>query len=627
MCGIAGFWGDIPPGALFKMKNAISHRGPDGNGEWQKYTDHGLLSLAHVRLAIIDLTSTGAQPMASRCKRFIISFNGEIYNFRELKKRYLSNHPFLGTSDTEVLIELFAMLGVKAFSQLNGIFALSIYDLEKKCLYIARDPLGVKPLYYYNHKGNLLFASEIKSLLSSGVIEKNINYKVLSDYLTHMYSLTEDTPFQNIKQLTPGTYICFNSPIDSYAQSFEYEVRSSEKHSTYEDYMHSLRRVVTSGVERQLISDVKIDAFLSGGFDSSLITKLASDRSDEFPSDCYTLGNDICSMHKEGFVSDLPYAKSMAKFIGRNLIVVDPTNNLLEDLRIVLKYLEEPIPDPSAIATYTITKLASQNGVKVMLSGAGGDDIFSGYRRHVYAKFDSIIGIVPQAVRQRVENICGRVSTKKPLLRRIKRATQNISGNQGVRLASKFAWYDNSELCDIVTQEYHNADRIKDSIEYDITSAIKTMDPVNAMLFAEKKYYLARQNLMYTDKLSMANSIEARVPLLDLDVVNFAESIPMGYKVSGLKPKFLIKKAFQNYLPNEIIWRKKTGFGFSLERHFSESIICEAYDIIRQSKIAREGFLDEERVNKLALLSAQEQPFQLLYSLITLAIWSDVMFS
>lgn len=560
MCGIAGFLGRFDPELLDAMTRRIAHRGPDDHGKY--LSADGSVGLGHRRLAIIDLAPTGHQPMVSASGRYVMVFNGEIYNYRELRLELEHRgRTFRGSSDSEVLLELFAEQGIEALPRLNGIFAFAVWDNEAKTLTVVRDGLGVKPLYYAELGAGFLFASELKSVLMYRDVPRDYDREALAHYLTYLWAPSPRTPLRAVRKLEPGQWLTVrDGRIDKRGTFYRLPgpaVRSESAEQTINDLDSTLR----AAVERQLVSDVPVAAFLSGGVDSSAVVALAQRKARE-PLECFTIRYDDDGSQQDGMVADLPYARSVAKHLGVKLheVHVDSAQ-MPRDLEWMVEQLDEPQADPACLNAHYICRHARKLGYKVMLSGTGGDDVFSGYRRHAALQNERYWAWLPKPARRAATAGTALLSAHGSAGRRIAKAFRYADLNDCERLASYFFWTHPGVTHSLLP-----------GLDADVAAPLKSALedrpdihlPLDRMLFLDMRFFLGDHNLPYTDKMSMANGVEVRVPLIDMEVVKFASTVPADLKQHGQSGKWVFKRAVAPYLPKEILSRPKTGFGVPL---------------------------------------------------------------
>ena len=600
MCGIAGFFGHLERDTLERMSTVMAHRGPDDSGIW--LNENKSVGLAHRRLSIIDTSSAGRQPMLDVNKRAVISFNGEIYNFRELRRDLQAQgHSFHSTTDTEVILNLYLEHGCDCLPMLNGIFAFAIWDLEKQQLLMARDGMGVKPLYYTQHGDYLAFASELKSLLEIPSIDRGINFNALHSYLTYLWSPAPDCMIRSISKLEPGhALIVENGRIKREWQFYEIPYDTEIETRSVSEVADRLDAVLGRAVERQMVADVPVGTFLSGGLDSTAVTSYAARLSRGLQS--FSIGFEDDRLAREGFVDDLPYARRAAEHLGVDLNVVSVTSDIINRLNFMIYHLDEPQADPAPINLFYICRLAREKGIKVLLSGAGGDDIFTGYRRHFALQGERYWSWLPGPARRLLRLSTRGLPASSALTRRIKKAFTYADLSRDERLASYFHWIDPDRLAGLFTREARDEmdlDRFSAPLMRTLARVEPGIDPLNKMLFLEGKHFLADHNLNYTDKLSMSTGVEVRVPFLDPDLVAFAYGIPVGMKQRGREGKWIFKKAMERYIPREIIYRPKAGFGAPIRGWLRGELKPVVREVLSEPSLKERGLFDFGRVQKM----------------------------
>jgi len=602
MCGIAGYLGDFAAELLPRMNQAQAHRGPDGQGVWSS----GRVGLAHVRLAILDLSPAGHQPMSDVRGRVTLVFNGEIYNYRELRARLEREGATLrGSSDTEVLVELLARHGRRCLPWLNGIFAFAAWFADERRLLLARDAAGVKPLYWTRTPAGFAFASELKALLTVPGVDLTPDAQAIASYLTLLYAPGERTPARGVRKLRPGDFLeCAEDGavrLASFAPGhYREEVQAFPRATAVE----ACRHYVSQAVRRQLVADVPLGGFLSGGVDSTTIAHHAVrhlDRGADYP--CFSL--DLRGGEAEGFADDLPYARLVSARLGVPLHVVGLAEENLVELDELVRSLDEPTPDPAAFATRAICAAARDRGVKVLLSGAGGDDLFSGYRRHQALASERYWGWMPPPWREALVDLSAQLPRDNPAGRRLAKLFGHASAPPAERLASYFLWLDDSVLAPALAPGFREELRRFRSVDtmLDALATLPTgVSRLNQMLHLDRSFFLADHNLNYTDKMAMACGVEVRVPFLDPDLVAFTERLPDDLKQRGRSGKYLLRAAMRGVIPAEVLDRPKTGFGFPLRR-----LLHGSYGR-RLRRLAAEGRLDATGVFQgagvIALLDA-----------------------
>ena len=590
MCGIAGYVGAFGAELLPRMNAAQVHRGPDDQGVWTA----DRVGLAHVRLAILDLSSAGHQPMTDATGRVTLVFNGEIYNYRELRARLERDGATLrGSGDTEVLVELLARHGRRCLPWLNGIFAFGAWFADERRLLLARDGAGVKPLYWTRTPAGLAFASELKALLAVPGLDVTPDARALVSYLSLLYSPGERTPARGIRKLRPGDFLECDDAGNSAVLGRFAPVHYQEEVQPFSASAarDACRHYLGQAVRRQLVSDVPLGGFLSGGLDSTAIAYQAVGNlpsAADYP--CFTLGPAAeGAAGAEGFDDDLPFARLVAQRLHAPLHVVSSDPGRLEALDELVRTLDEPTPDPAAFATRAICAAARQRGIKVLLSGAGGDDLFSGYRRHQALASERYWGWWPRAGRAGLAALAGRLPRRHPWGRRLAKLFRHADAPPAERLASYFLWLDDVALAPILAPAFREELRQFRSIDT-LLDSLATLPPgvsrLNQMLHLDRSFFLADHNLNYTDKMAMACGVEVRVPFLDPDLVAFTERLPDDQKLRGRSSKRLLRTALRGIVPDEVLTRPKAGFGFPLRR-----LLHASYGP-RLRALASEGRLD-----------------------------------
>jgi len=626
MCGIVGGMNiDLGDYDLPEALALLRHRGPDSNG---RYIDNQVF-LGHTRLSIQDTSSAGSQPLSSEDGRVVIVYNGEIYNTLELKVSLQKDgYNFKGNSDTEVILNLYLRDGLDLLSKLNGIFAFAIWDKGKESLFIARDGMGVKPLYYSQYGNRFLFSSELKALLLDREIDRGLNHATLVNHLVYLWSPGPGTMLHGVSKLEPGHALLLNDgKIVKKWQHYEIPCYEKAAKISMPEAIQETRRLVKQAISRQLLSDVPLGAFLSGGLDSSAIVAFAAKQSEH---EFRTFSIDLMGkgMDSEGNVDDLPYAKSVASHLGVELNVLETGPDIINSLDRMLYHLEEPQADPAALHVLSISSLARQHGIKVLLSGAGGDDIFTGYRRHHAVQLERYWSWMPMGLKRLFANMASIMPVNSHMIRRLVKVFQYAELSDTKRLISYFYWLKPEYVADILAPEFKRSLATYDvslPMMETLSSLPQSVDRLNKMLFLEQKHYLTDHNLNYTDKMGMAESVEIRVPFLDPDLMQFAASLPVGYKQHGKVGKWVFKKAMEGILPNEIIYRKKTGFSAPVRYWLRNELRGLADDLLSEETLLRRGIFSPEGVMKLRDRDMREQvdASYSIFSMICIEMWQQ----
>jgi asparagine synthase (glutamine-hydrolysing) len=640
MCGITGIYS---PGAfsrdeLQRSLTLLKHRGPDSDGLFED-TAKGL-GLGHTRLAILDLSPLGHQPMHSVDGQVVIVFNGEIYNFHQLRTDMEQwGYIFRGQSDTEVLLQLYLARRdepdglVRMLSEVNGIFAFAIWDADREALFLARDAFGVKPLYYSDTAKGFAFASEIKALpslpstaddVATGLSELDVS--ALDRYLTYLWCPGSQTPSRQVKKLLPGhaMWIKQGQVVDSVAwyQLPTFRLTASQlenrRRMSFSDAMQGTEHHLRQAVHRQLVSDVPVGAFLSGGLDSSSIVAFAREKNPDIR--CFTI--DASGSGAEGIAEDLPYARRVAKHLKVPLEVVKvDAARMAADLPSMIAQLDEPLADPAPLNVLYISRLAQEHGIKVLLSGAAGDDLFTGYRRHGALMTESFWNWLPLSVRSGLDAGSQYLYVTRPLGRRLRKLFSGAALTGDKRLVHYFRWINRQDLQALYSPEFKAAlgeCRAEDTLLEFLSDLPVETDRLERMLALEQRFFLTDHNLTYTDKMSMAAGVEVRVPFLDLELVEFAAQIPSRFKQRGAQGKWVLKKAMEPYLPRDVIYRPKSGFGAPLRRWLRFELRNWLVDILSVERLKQRGLFDPSAVQRLIKANA-EGGVDASYTLLSLA--------
>jgi asparagine synthase (glutamine-hydrolysing) len=574
---------------------AIKHRGPDDQGEF--HSDRGDCHLGHVRLSILDLTSAGRQPMEDCSGNFVISFNGEIYNFRELKRDIEARYGPLSwrsETDTEVVVEGFAREGRAFLNRLNGMFALAIFDKASGVLHVLRDPLGIKPLFVTHQGGAVFFCSELKGLLALPWLRRTLREGALADQLAFMYLPEPFTFFEEFTKVEPG--VCFTYRQGRQVAStrlFEHLEDPSLKLGGEEEAIVLLREHMDRAVVRQLMADVPVSLFLSGGLDSSAVAHFAVQGGAKVKS-AYTIAFSEADLRLDSQGDDLRYARLMAERLGLDLQVIPAGREFMARLPELIGFMEDGFTDPSAINTYVISAAARAAGVKVMLSGQGADEYLGGYRRY---QAERLLERIPSPMRLALAGVGGGLArlSSGAAGRRMERLARLAGQSPSARMLGMYTWTSPETLADLLDGRslWSGGEIFRDRFGMDLTG-----DIVARMLRIDQWYDLMSLNLCYTDRMSMAVGLEARVPFLDFDLVRLMNAIPTSLKVKGREGKYVLKKAMEPHLPRSVIYREKTGFGLPL-RAWLQGPVDLVDHYLDSGRIARQGRFRAAAVQRL----------------------------
>jgi asparagine synthase (glutamine-hydrolysing) len=599
MCGIVGGIG-LNTWDEKKILSFIAHRGPDSNGFYKD--DH--FFIGHTRLSIQDLSENGNQPMFSSDGRYVIVFNGEIYNHLEIREQFKNEFHFRSTGDTETVLYAFIKYGPDFLKKLNGIFALAIYDIQEKEIFIARDQFGVKPLYFYNDASKFLFSSELKIFLAFN-IDKTLEPKAFNNYLSLLWSPGELVPFRYVKKLLPGNFLQFKIENFHTAKSILYnKVAFNGQYSNLseEALIDLLDQKLVAAVKRQMLSDVPVGFFLSGGLDSSLIVAIAKKLFPDNKFPCFTIDIGNWSEGSENFANDLFYAKKVASLLNVDLNIVKADINILDRFDEMIWHLDEPQADAAPLNVLNIAQLAKEMGIKVLLGGAGGDDIFSGYRRHQAINLEKYFKFIPTPIGRLIKQFISFLPTKNTFIRRLRKIVVDFDKGSSERMAGYFNWLSNEKVHSLFSKEWqeklnhYNPNNFFEKLTTEISDEKSLL---NRMLYWEINSFLVDHNLNYTDKMAMAVGVEARVPFLDAELVDFSLTIPPELKMKNGEAKYILKKVAERYLPNEIIYRPKTGFGAPVRKWITSDLDNMISERLSYENIKRRGIFDYHKVWEL----------------------------
>ena len=621
MCGICGFIdkknSEVELNSFVEMMaSQMIHRGPDEDG----FFNHENVCLGVRRLRIIDLL-TGQQPVYNEQHNIVAILNGEIYNYRELRKTLQKKgHTFRSASDTEVLVHAYEEYSDDFLKKLNGMFALCIYDLPRQRLLIARDRLGIKPLYYSSNDDFFAFASEMKPLLSLNRLDKKIDLTALEQYLTLEYSLAPRTVLSNIKKLLPGHYLVYSKGKLNIEQYWKLAYLPSILNR--DEYRQRLKEILALSVKRQLVSDVPVGAFLSGGIDSSIIVALMSKYLDA-PVKTFSIG------FNEASYNELAYARKVAQTFGTEHYESFIDFDLAGLWDKFIDSLSEPLADVSIFPTYLVSQQAKAE-VTVALSGDGGDELFGGYDAYqaqlLYQKFYR--HLPGRWRKKKLIELCDRLPhtpNKKGIFNIIKRFVGGGLYPESWRHIRWMAYMDR-----MTRQGLLNPDHFGDKPQNDSNESIEALfsnyqdwDKINQMMLADINGYLAEDILAKVDRMSMAVSLETRVPFLDHEVVEFAMSIPGDFKMGLGSTKMILREAFSDILPRQIINRGKKGFSIPLKNWLRAELKEVMYDTLSPSMLDRISFFNSGHVVKMMdqHVSGSHNHAHILWALMVFALW------
>ncbi len=598
MCGILGRYNFKKEAYIDKdeikfLTGLLAHRGPDDEG----YFFDKDIGLGVRRLNVIDL-DTGHQPIHNEDKSIWVIYNGEIYNYPQLKAELISNsHRFYTKTDTEVLVHLYEEKGEDFVRLLNGMFAFALWDAKKRKLLLARDRFGIKPLFYSVFNGTLLFASELNPLLSAKDTSKEIDYTALSNYFSYNYIPEPNSVFTNIKKLLPGHYLVFERSNIKSAQYWDMEFNNSPPRKKIEEYLEELNILLRNSIKMMLQSDVALGVFLSSGMDSSTIVAYMKD-----------LINDRIETFTVGFDTK-PYDETKEARLIADRFKAEYNEIILKDglLDLIFKsmeYFAEPFGDNASLATMALSRM-SKNKVTVVLTGDGGDEILGGYPTHYIYKFADIYKKIPYGLRKNlIRKTVRHIPASSKHLSFDYLLKRFVEGADYPYQEGHFLWkviFFDSQKERLFTKEIADSIRDKKSLSVleEYFDRVKEEDIVNQLLYVDFKTFLLSNGLVRVDRMTMANSIEARLPFLENHLVEFIAGIPARYKVSGVITKYILRRLMKNRLPSKIISMKKRGLLLPLPELLKNQLRPFTEDILSAKRINRTGLLNSDFISQI----------------------------
>ncbi len=590
MCGINGIysevWSDLK-NRINKMNEVLKHRGPDENGIF--ITSNFCMGMQ--RLSIIDLV-TGSQPIYNKDKSKVIIFNGEIYNYKELREELVNQGVnFMTNGDTEVILALFEKYGPDSFSRLIGMFAFAIYDIYENKLTISRDRSGEKPLYYYFKNGDFVFSSELKGILTNTEVERKINKKALNSFFQLTYIPSPYSILNGIFKLEPGSFLTFSNK-SIIIKSYLNKNFSSNKLKTKKEAKIKLTVKLEEAVKKAMISDVPIGVFLSGGIDSSIIAYLASKNSN-LPINTFTFGI------KNTEFDETKNAESMSKLIKSNHKTFYFTEKeIVSSINYILNNLDEPFGDYSIVPTYLVSKKASQY-VKTVLTGDGGDELFAGYEKYQINNYCNIYSKLPYLLKKLLNIYWRKLDPRTSLYRKIGKVIKYSSLKPKERiLQSMVLGFEEKDLKGFFKPKYFLSDPL-DFIKLQIDKNLETMDLIKSNLVADQKFVLEGDMLAKVDRASMLCSLETRIPFLNPEIINFANEIPTKYKIDIFSKKKILKQTFKSFLSKQVYYGKKKGFSIPISHYISKENHEIFANLLDFNFIEKQGIFEFQKVINL----------------------------
>jgi asparagine synthase (glutamine-hydrolysing) len=596
MCGIAGFVEskdarsvDERRVLLDRMCRVIRHRGPDDQGVMIKEG----VALGMRRLSIIDLVG-GHQPISGEDGSVTIVFNGEIYNYRELQRELEARgHRFETHSDTEAIVHAYEEYGAACLERLRGMFGFAIWDSVKRELFLARDRVGKKPLYYTITRGGAcVFGSELKSLLEHPEVGREVSPEALDAYLTLGYVPDPLSIFRDIKKLPPGCCLTFKDGAAEVKEYWDFSFAGQFESLSEDDYLEELRSLLDEAVRLRLVSDVPLGAFLSGGIDSSTVVGLMA-RNMTQPVKTFSIG------FNEDSYNELKYARVAAQHFGTDhheFVVTPDICQIVDDL---VWHYDEPFADSSSIPTYMVSKMAREY-VTVILSGDGGDELFAGYTRYVTDRRRNAFSRLPRAVRR---------DLMQPLSRRLPHGAWGRNYIYNIAQDSVERYIDSVSVFTALNKDALYTAEFRRQLEQggaDLLASLKetaarsqSREPLDALLYLDSKTYLPGDILTKVDRMSMAASLEARAPLLDHKLIEFVTRIPASLKMKGLETKHILKRAVSDIVPAEILDRPKQGFGMPIQQWINKQLRERLHETLSEKRTSDRGFVENVYVRTL----------------------------
>ena len=641
MCGIAGLANCGDREVLTRMTHAQAHRGPDDSGLWERrFPDGSYIGLGSRRLAILDLSADGHMPMCNEDRTVWITYNGEIYNFAELRRELQSKgHHFASNTDTEVVIHLYEQEGENCVQRLNGMFAFAVCDLRsgRPELFLARDHFGVKPFYYAHHGRKLAFASEVKALLQVPEINAEIDLESLHQYLTFLWVPDPKTMFRGIQKLPAGHCATFRDGELKIRQYWDLRFPPADATFTQSeaDLTDELRQRFQHSVEAQMVSDVPIGAFLSAGLDSSSIVSMMC-RATKQPVRTYTITFPRKYRVGETTLDDPSVPARLARQLGceNQQIVVEP--DVAELLPRLTWHMDEPTADPAIITAYLVCREARKQ-TTVLLSGVGGDELFAGYRKHAADRWAGAYRRMPAVLRSGIEASVNalpglRGTAMKGSVRLAKKMARSASLEPEDRFVRNCTYLDADQKMGLYAAEIQDHLRTSDPAIRHRSSfdTVRDSDFLNQMLYLDTRIFMVSLNLNYNDKMSMASSVEVRVPFLDRELAEFAAwNIPPHLKLKGFfqpTTKHIFRKAMQNVLPAEVLRQPKAGFAAPVDYWLANDLREMVDDLLSDTNIRKRGLFRPQAVRRFVdeHRSGSEDWSMQIWQFLTLENWMRI---
>lgn len=625
MCGICGVVGKADEHLIKSMLGRIAHRGPDDEGIYVSETSAGSVGLGHLRLSIIDLSAAGHEPMTDGAGELWLTFNGEIYNFKEVRRDLERlGYGFRSDTDAEVIIHAYREWGRDCLERFNGMFAFGLWDSRDETLLLARDRLGIKPLYYAETPAGFAFASEIKALLEIPGLERAVDLPALDQFMTFLWTPDPKTIFKGVFKLPPGHALEYRRGRAEVFQYWDLKFEEDEQLSEA-DWVERVREQVARSARAQMVSDVPLGAFLSGGLDSSALVALMSEGGKRKLT-TYTFGFRSDDLRYDILEDDVKYARRVGARFKTDYQEAMLEPGVMELLPKLVYHMDEPVADPAIITSYLICRAARER-LTVLISGMGGDEVFAGYPRHLAVKLAEVYNLVPAFVSRPL--VAALPGSRPGRFTALFRNTKKLARSAALPLRERYLGFGTYFTTDDkrglyageLAREASNFDPYGEHHNY--FDRVADQDFINQMLYVDLKTFLPCLNLTYTDKTSMAASMEVRVPFLDHELVEMAARIPARLKLKGLTRKYILKRAAESWLPGEIIHRKKAGFSAPLRAWLVRDLRDMVEDLLSESNVRGRGMFNYAAVRNLIddNLSGREDNSLKIFQLLTLELW------
>lgn len=621
------------------MLRTLEHRGRDDEGVWTSQPIDGdgrRVCFGHRRLSIIDTSTAGHEPLISSDGRFVLTFNGEIYNYRELREELKSaGHRFLTQTDTEVLLAAFAQWGKDCLTRLNGMFAFAVWDNQLRTLTLARDHAGIKPLYYaivprrVGAPPAFIFASEAKAILATRLIERGLDAESLHQFLTFLWTPDPKTLFKGLKTLPPAHVLTLKDRQLSLDEWWDISFDEVDYEKTEGWWQERVLETLDRVVKMEMVSDVPLGSFLSGGIDSSGIVAMMKQHSNGRRVETYTAGMAAEDLRYDIIPDDLHWARRVNKHLDTDYHEIMLKPDIAELLPKLVYHMDEP-PIDMAIPSYLISR-AARDTLTVMLSGMGGDEVFAGYPRQLAMKIAGALDPVPQLLRRPLmktiaNTLPGGLPGKLTApLRNAKKFARSAALDFEERYLGYGTYFTDDAKQQLYTADMReltgNVDAYADHKRY--FARVSNAEPLNQLLYVDLKTFLPCLNLITTDKTSMAANLEVRVPFLNREMVEMSARMPPNLKLRGFKRKYILKRAMEKHLPHDVIWRKKAGFGAPIRSWLRGPLRPLVDDLLSEQTVRKRGLFQPAEVRRIIELNLSgREDFNLqVFQLLNLELW------